>query len=73
MPSKNRSKRNTKIYKGAKMKALKKVNKVFIKSNNTTNKIFNRYLYSLIPFIILIILSVAWVALGCDPYIYWND
>ena len=39
------------------MREFKKVNKVFIKSNNTTNKIFNRYLYCLIPFIILIIIS----------------
>lgn len=39
------------------MKEFKKVNKVFIKSNNTTTKIFNRYLYCLIPFIILIIIS----------------
>lgn len=36
------------------MKEFKKVNKTFIKSNNTTNKIFNRYLYCLIPFILLI-------------------
>jgi len=38
------------------MKEFKKVNQIFIKSNNTTNKIFNRYLYSLIPFILLIII-----------------
>lgn len=37
------------------MKEFKKLNQIFIKSNNTTNKIFNRYLYSLIPFILLII------------------
>lgn len=37
------------------MKEFKKVNKTFIKSDNTTTKIFNRYLYCLIPFIILII------------------
>lgn len=39
------------------MKEFKKVDKVFIKSNNTTNKIFNRYLYCLIPFILIIIIS----------------
>lgn len=38
------------------MKEFIKVNKVFIKSNNTTNKIFNRYLYSLIPFFLLLII-----------------
>lgn len=37
------------------MKEFKKVNKIFIKSNNTTNKIFNRYLFCLIPFILLLI------------------
>lgn len=43
------------------MKEFKKVNKVFIKSNNHTNKIFNRYLYSLIPFILLIIIyNLIW-------------
>lgn len=39
------------------MKEFKKIDKVFIKSNNTTNKIFNRYLYCLIPFILIIIIS----------------
>lgn len=39
------------------MKEFKKVNKTLIKSDNTTNKIFNRYLYCLIPFILLIIIS----------------
>ena len=38
------------------MKEFKKVNKTLIKSDNTTDKIFNRYLYCLIPFVILIIL-----------------
>ena len=43
------------------MKEFKIVNKTFIKSNNTTNKIFNRYLYSLIPFILLIIIyNLIW-------------
>ena len=39
------------------MKEFKTLNQTFIKSNNQTSKIFNRYLYSLIPFIILIIIS----------------
>lgn len=39
------------------MKEFKKVNKTLIKSDNTTNKIFNRYLYCLIPFVLLIIIS----------------
>lgn len=38
------------------MKEFKKVNKVFKKSNNSTNKIFNRYLFCLIPFILIHIL-----------------
>lgn len=43
------------------MREFEKVNKVFIKSNNTVNKIFNRYLFSLIPYIILIIIySFIW-------------
>ena len=43
------------------MKEFKKVNKVFIKSNNTVNKIFNRYLFSLIPYIILILIyNLIW-------------
>ena len=43
------------------MKEFKTVNKTFIKSNNTTNKIFNRYLYCLIPFILLtIIYNLIW-------------
>ena len=33
-----------------------KETKTYIKSNNSTTKIFNRYLYSLIPFILLIII-----------------
>lgn len=37
------------------MKEFKKINKVFIKSNNTVSKIFNRYLFCLIPFLFLII------------------
>ena len=37
------------------MKTFNKVDKVYIKSNNTTNKIFNRYLFCLIPYILLII------------------
>ena len=32
------------------MKEFEKVNKVFIKSNNTVSKIYNRYLFSLISF-----------------------
>ena len=39
------------------MREFIKENKVFIKSNNDTSKIFNRYLYCLIPFILLIIIS----------------
>ena len=43
------------------MKEFKTINKTFIKSNNTTNKIFNRYLYCLIPFILLtIIYNLIW-------------
>lgn len=43
------------------MKEFIKENKVFIKSNNTTNKIFNRYLYCLIPFILLIVIfNLIW-------------
>ena len=43
------------------MKEFKKVNKTFIKSKNTTSKIFNRYLYCLIPFILLIIIyNLIW-------------
>ena len=41
------------------MREFKTINKIFIKSNNTTTKIFNRYLYCLIPFFILIILYNA--------------
>ena len=37
------------------MKEFTVENKIFIKSNNTTTKIFNRYLYCLIPFILLFI------------------
>lgn len=43
------------------MKEFKKVDQVFIKSNNTVNKIYNRYLYCLIPFVIfLIIYNLIW-------------
>ena len=43
------------------MKEFKKVNKTFIKSKNTTSKIFNRYLYCVIPFILLIIIyNLIW-------------
>lgn len=43
------------------MKEFKKVNKTFIKSSNSTTKIFNRYLYCLIPFLLLIILyNLIW-------------
>lgn len=46
------------------MREFKKVDKTFIKSNNTTAKIFNRYLYCLIPFFILIILyNIIWGSL----------
>lgn len=38
------------------MKEFKTLNQTFIKSNNQSSKIFNRYLYSLIPFILLIII-----------------
>lgn len=38
------------------MREFKKINKTFIKSKNTTNKIFNRYLYCLIPYFLLIII-----------------
>lgn len=38
------------------MKEFKTVNQIFIKSNNQSSKIFNRYLYSLIPFILFIII-----------------
>lgn len=43
------------------MKEYKTENKVFIKSNNNTTKIFNRYLYCLLPFILLIIIyNLIW-------------
>lgn len=43
------------------MREFEKVNKVFIKSNNTVNRIFNRYLFSLIPYIMLIIIyNLIW-------------
>lgn len=38
------------------MREFKTVKKTFIKSNNTTTKIFNRYLYCLIPFLLLMII-----------------
>lgn len=41
------------------MREFKTANKTFIKSNNTTSKIFNRYLYCLIPFFLLIIIYNA--------------
>lgn len=41
------------------MREFKTVNKTFIKSNNATSKIFNRYLYCLIPFFLLIIIYNA--------------
>jgi len=43
------------------MKEFNKIDKVFIKSNNTVFKIYNRYLYCLIPFLILIIIyNLIW-------------
>lgn len=43
------------------MKEFQKVDKVFIKSNNTVSKIINRYLYCLIPFILFIIIyNLIW-------------
>lgn len=43
------------------MREFKTVDKIYIKSNNTTNKIFNRYLYCLIPFILLIVIyNLVW-------------
>ena len=43
------------------MKEFKQVNKTFIKSNNTTTKIFNRYLYCLIAFFLFIIIyNLIW-------------
>lgn len=39
------------------MREFKTLNQTFIKSNNQTSKIFNRYLYSLIVFILFIIIS----------------
>ena len=43
------------------MREFKTIDKIYIKSNNTTNKIFNRYLYCLIPFIILIVIyNLVW-------------
>ena len=39
------------------MREFKKVDRTLIKSDNTTNKIFNRYLYCLICFVLLIIIS----------------
>lgn len=43
------------------MKTFTKIDKVYIKSNNTTNKIFNRYLFSLIPYVLLIIVyNLIW-------------
>ena len=38
------------------MKEFKILNQTFIKSNNDSSKIFNRYLYSLIPYILFIII-----------------
>lgn len=49
------------------MKEFKKENKVFIKSNNTTNKIFNRYLYCILPFLLLTIFyNLIW---GMPKYV----
>lgn len=43
------------------MREFKETSKTFIKSNNTTSKIFNRYLYCLIPFILFIIIyNLIW-------------
>lgn len=43
------------------MRTFKQIDKVYIKSNNTTNQIFNRYLLSLIPYILLIIIyNLIW-------------
>lgn len=43
------------------MKEFKKVNKIFIKSNNSITKIFNRYLYCLFPFLLLIMVyNLIW-------------
>jgi len=43
------------------MRNFKQVDKVYIKSSNTTNKIFNRYLFCLIPYILLtIIYNLIW-------------
>ena len=43
------------------MRTFNKVNKIFVKSDNTTTKIFNRYLYCLIPFILLMIIyNLIW-------------
>ena len=47
------------------MKEFKQVNKTFIKSNNKVSKIYNRYLYSLIPFILLILIyNLTYGSLG---------
>ncbi|MBQ2873475.1 MAG: RnfABCDGE type electron transport complex subunit D [Bacilli bacterium] len=49
------------------MREFKKENKVFIKSNNSTSKIFNRYLYCLIPFLLLIVFyNLIW---GSNIYV----
>lgn len=43
------------------MREFKKVDKVFIKSNNNVSKIFNRYLFCLIPFILFILIyNMIW-------------
>ena len=43
------------------MREFKKVNKTFIKSNNSTTKIYNRYLYCLIPFVLFIMIyNLIW-------------
>ena len=43
------------------MKEFNKIDKLFIKSNNTVFKIYSRYLYCLIPFLILIIIyNLIW-------------
>ena len=43
------------------MKTFKQIDTVYIKSTNTTNKIFNRYLFCLIPYILFItIYNLIW-------------
>ena len=43
------------------MREFSKENRVFVKSNNSVTKIFNRYLYCLIPFVLLIVVyNLIW-------------